>query len=126
MITLVDRMRSMSRSPACHGWLATLQVSVPPLRVASSNDRASDTEPSSAMKSMAYPDNDAEGLSAIVAVPASHFRLEMVVFAPPTVNAAGFSTPSELSAPTAVPMSTGSKNASCTGRGDAVTVRWVS
>ena len=40
MITLVDRMRSMSRSPAFQGWAATLHVSVPPpLWVASSNDR---------------------------------------------------------------------------------------
>ena len=31
----------------------------------------------------------------------------MVVFAPPTVNAAGFSTPFVPSAPTAVPMATG-------------------
>ena len=94
MIALVDRMRSMSRSPAFQGWLATLHVSAPPpLCVASSNDRVSDTEPSRAMKSTACPASDVEGSSVIVAVPDSHFRLEMVVFAPPTVNAAGFSTP---------------------------------
>ena len=116
MITLVDRMRSMSRSPACHGWLATLHVSAPPLCVASSNDSVSDTEPSSAMKSMACPASDAEGSSTIVAVPASHFRLLIVALAPPTVNAAGYSTPFVPSAPTAVPMATGSKNASCSRR----------
>ena len=55
MITLADRMRSMSRSPAFQGWAATLHVSVPPLWVASSNDSVRDTEPSSAMKSTACP-----------------------------------------------------------------------
>ena len=49
----------------------------------------------------------------MVTAPSSHFRLVIVALAPPTVNAAGFSTPFAPSAPTALPMATGSKNASC-------------
>ena len=124
MITLVDRMRSMSRSPAFQGWLATLHVSAPPPPcVASSNESVVVTEPSRAMKSMACPASDAEGFSSSVTVPLSHFRLVIVALAPPTVKAAGFSTPLVPSAPTAAPMATGSKNASCIAPAGAVTVR---
>ena len=122
MITLVGRMRSISRSPSFHGWLATLHVSAPPLCAASSNDRVTDTEPSSAMKSTACPASDAEGSSSIVTTPDSHSKLEMVVFVPFSTKSAGLMTPFVPSAPTALPMATGSKNASCTVPEGAVTV----
>ncbi len=74
------------------------------------------------MKSMACPARDAVGFSSIVPTPFSHFRLVIVALAPPTVKAAGFRTPFVPSAPTAAPMTTGSKNASCTVSAGAATV----
>ena len=65
----------------------------------------------------------------MVTAPSSHFRLEMVVFVPLSEKALGLRTPLELSAPTAVAMATGSKNASCWIPGtsvDLVTVRRLS
>ena len=56
-------------------------------------------------------------------VPASHAIRLMVADAPlASVNPAGFSTPFALSAATAVPTVTGSKNASCSVPSGAVTV----
>ena len=46
----------------------------------------------------------------------------MVVVVPSSEKAAGLRTPLELSAPTALPMATGSKNASCSVPSGAVTV----
>ena len=74
---------------------------------------------------MAWPASDAEGFSSIVTAPLSHFRLVIVALAPPTVNAAGFSTPLAPSAPTAAPMATRSKNASCTTSGVVVTCTFL-
>ena len=58
--------------------------------------------------------------------PSSHFRLEMVVVVPSSEKALGSRTPLELSAPTALPMSTGSKNASCNALVEGVTFRLTS
>ena len=50
----------------------------------------------------------------------------MVVVVPSSAKSVGSRTPLELSAPTAVAMATGSKNASCSVRSDvSVTVRVV-
>ena len=49
------RMRSISLSPALQGWVGAVQVSVPPLSVASATISDSVVVPSSPMKSRAWP-----------------------------------------------------------------------
>ena len=115
-----ERIRSISRSPACHGWSTTLHVWDAAAVAPPASDNA--TDPSKAMKSSACPVSDAAELSTSVRLPLSHFRVWSAVLTPPTLNAVGFNTPFVPSAPTAVPMATGSKNASCrvpVGRGDS-------
>ena len=57
-------MRSMSRSPACQGWFATLHVSAPPPPcVASSIDRERVVVPLTSMRSVVWSARDAEGFS---------------------------------------------------------------
>ena len=113
----------MSLSSACHGWAATLQVSVPPETAAAPPSRESATVPSRAMKSRTRPDRDAGVLRVRVAEPSCHFRDWRSVLTWPTENALGSSTPSDASALTPPPANvTGSKNASCTVPAGVVTV----
>ena len=60
MVAVADRRRN-SRSPDCHGWVAAVQVRVPPAlsTVALSAARVRDTVPSRAIMSIAWPARDA-------------------------------------------------------------------
>ena len=109
----------MSRSPSLQGLSGTVHVRA--VVLALSEVRLRVVVPVTSMKSMAKSASDAVGLRVMVTAPSSHFRLEMVVVVPSSEKAFGFRTPLELSAPTALPTSTGSNNASCSVRGGAVT-----
>ena len=114
----------MSRSPAFQGWAATLHVSAPPLCVASSNDRERVVGAVEGDEVYGVSrQRTRRGSGSIVTAPSSHLRLVIVALAPPSGERRLAScTPFVPSAPTAAPMATGSKNASCSVPAGAVTV----
>ena len=125
-----SRMRTISLSPLRQGRDATgqLNVSLAASTAASETFNDKDTEPSSAMKSTAWPAIPVWGERATFTVPVapepgSHAIRSMVVVAPlAPANNAGFRTPFAPSAATALPTVTGSKNASCSTPLGAVAV----